>query len=68
MQTFDETMQADVQAKPGVMAAQQQLLERRYELTPRFDPAYSHVPGEADRRSARRRDWGQGTAGRAWRR
>jgi cytochrome c peroxidase/peptidoglycan hydrolase-like protein with peptidoglycan-binding domain len=38
MQTFDDVLQADVQAKPGVMAAQQQLLARRYELTPRFDP------------------------------
>ena len=36
-QTFDEIMQADVQAKPCIMAAQQQLLERRYDLTPRFD-------------------------------
>jgi cytochrome c peroxidase len=46
MQTFDETMQADVQAKPGLMAAQQQLLERRYHLTPRFDPAYSMSRGK----------------------
>ena len=46
MQTFDETMQADVQAKPGVMAAQQQLLERRYDLTPRFDPEYRMSRGK----------------------
>jgi hypothetical protein len=46
MQTFDETMQADVQAKPAVMAAQQQLLERRYELTPRFDPEYRMSRGK----------------------
>ena len=46
MQTFDETMQADVQAKPGVMAAQQQLLERRYDLTPRFVPAYRMSRGK----------------------
>jgi hypothetical protein len=45
MQTFDEVMQTDAQAKPGVMAAQQQLLERRYNLTPRFDPGYSMSRG-----------------------
>jgi cytochrome c peroxidase len=38
MQTFDELMQADIQAKPQVMAAHRQLLERRYDLTARFDP------------------------------
>jgi cytochrome c peroxidase len=38
MQTFDDVMHVDVQAKPGVMAVQQQLLERRYDLTPRLDP------------------------------
>lgn len=38
MQTFEETMQADIAAKPGVMATQRQLLERRYNLTPRLDP------------------------------
>ena len=46
MQTFDETMQADVQAKPGLMVAQQQLLERRYHLTPQFDPASSMSRGK----------------------
>jgi hypothetical protein len=46
MQTFDETMQVDVQAKPGVTAAQQRLLERRYELTPRFDPEYRMSRGK----------------------
>ena len=38
MQTFEEIRQADVQAKPQVMAAQRQLLESRYDLTPRLDP------------------------------
>jgi cytochrome c peroxidase len=39
MQTFDETMKADVDAKPGVMAAQRKLLEGRYELQPKLDPS-----------------------------
>ena len=38
MQPFEEIMHADAQAKPQVMAAQRQLLERRYDLTPRLDP------------------------------
>jgi cytochrome c peroxidase len=38
MQTFEEIMQADVQAKSPVMTAQRQLLESRYDLTPRPDP------------------------------
>jgi len=38
MQTAEEIMQADIAAKPGVMAAQRKLLESRYDLTPRFDP------------------------------
>jgi cytochrome c peroxidase/peptidoglycan hydrolase-like protein with peptidoglycan-binding domain len=46
MQTFDDVMQADVQAKPGIMAAQQQLLERRYDLTPRSDPDYHMSRGK----------------------
>ena len=37
MQTFEETMKADIDAKPGVMAAQRKLLESRYNLTPRQD-------------------------------
>ncbi|MHB0958545.1 MAG: cytochrome B6 [Pirellulaceae bacterium] len=36
MQTFEETYEEDVAAKPKVMAAQQALLEARYDLTPRF--------------------------------
>lgn len=38
MMTFEEIMKADVAAKPGVMRAQQQLLESRYDLTPHPDP------------------------------
>lgn len=38
MMTFEEVMRADVAAKPGVMKAQQRLLERRYDLNPRLDP------------------------------
>lgn len=38
MQTFEETMKADISAKPGVMNAQRKLLESRYNLTPRLDP------------------------------
>jgi cytochrome c peroxidase len=37
MQTLDEVMQADVAAKPQVMATQRQLLERRYHLQPQLD-------------------------------
>src|SRR5436309_6098668 len=37
MQTFDEVMQADVAAKPQVMATQRQLLESRYNLQPQLD-------------------------------
>src|SRR4030095_2918430 len=39
MQTFEETMKADVDARPGVGAAQRKLLEGRYDLQPRLDPA-----------------------------
>ncbi len=38
MMTFEEIMKEDIAVKPKVMAAQQQLLERRYNLKPRFDP------------------------------
>jgi cytochrome c peroxidase len=37
MQTLDEVMQADIAAKPQVMATQRQLLERRYNLQPPLD-------------------------------
>jgi cytochrome c peroxidase len=38
MQTFEEIMKADVDAKPGIMATQRKLLESRYDLRPRLDP------------------------------
>jgi cytochrome c peroxidase len=38
MQTFEDIMQADQAAKPKIGAAQRQLLESRYDLTPKFDP------------------------------
>ncbi|MBA4110582.1 MAG: cytochrome B6 [Leptothrix sp. (in: Bacteria)] len=38
MQTFEETMAADVRDKPGVMLGQQNLLSSRYNLTPKLDP------------------------------
>lgn len=37
MQTFEETMKADMAAKPKVMAQQARLLEERYDLKPHFD-------------------------------
>ena len=51
MQTFEETMKADIDAKPGVMAAQRKLLESRYNLTPRQDPSATDVPRQAASRS-----------------
>ncbi len=38
MTTFLEVMGQDVKEKPEVMARQRQLLERRYDLTPKTDP------------------------------
>lgn len=38
MQTFEEIMKADVEAKPGVMKTQRELLENRYNLEPKLDP------------------------------
>ena len=46
MQPFEEIRHADVQAKPQVMAAQRQLLERRYDLTPRPDPEATMARGK----------------------
>jgi cytochrome c peroxidase len=37
-QTFEESMAADVEAKPSVMQLQQKLLESRYNLQPKLDP------------------------------
>jgi cytochrome c peroxidase len=38
MTTFEEVMKKDMEEKPGVMKAQQELLASRYDLTPRLDP------------------------------
>jgi len=46
MQTADEIMQQDIADKPKVMAQQQKLLESRYNLTPRFDPAMKMSRGK----------------------
>jgi cytochrome c peroxidase len=37
MQTFEETMKADIADRPKVMRTQRDLLMRRYDLTPRLD-------------------------------
>ncbi len=37
MQTFDETLKADIDAKPQVMQDQHKLLEKRYNLQPKLD-------------------------------
>jgi cytochrome c peroxidase len=42
----DEIMQRLAAAKPGVMQAQAQLLERRYNLTPRFEPGVKMSRGK----------------------
>jgi cytochrome c peroxidase len=39
MQSAEEIMKNDIADKPKVTSAQQQLLERRYNLTPRLDPS-----------------------------
>ena len=62
MQPFEEIMHADAQAKPQVMAAQRQLLERRYDLTPRLDPEAKMSRGKppsgrADRAAGSGTDW-----------
>jgi cytochrome c peroxidase len=46
MQTFEEIMKADVEAKPGVMETQRQLLERRYNLEPKLDPEVKMTRGK----------------------
>src|SRR5688500_1689107 len=46
MQTFEETMKADVEAKPKVMALQRQLLEGRYDLRPKHDPRVTMSRGK----------------------
>jgi cytochrome c peroxidase len=44
--TFDEIMAADIDAKPGVLARQQALLESRYDLTPRPRPGVTMTRGK----------------------
>ena len=46
MQSPDEIKAADKEAKPKVMETQKQLLEKRYDLTPRFDPTYKMSRGK----------------------
>ena len=46
MQTFDETMKADVADKAKVMQLQRKLLESRYDLSPRLDPAVKMSRGK----------------------
>jgi cytochrome c peroxidase len=46
METFDEIMKADVAAKPKVMDTQRKLLQTRYDLTPRLDPAVKMTRGK----------------------
>lgn len=46
MQTFEETMKADMAARPRVMKIQRELLERRYNLTPRLDPEATMFRGK----------------------
>jgi cytochrome c peroxidase len=46
MQTADEIMQADTAEKPAISAAQRQLLESRYDLSPRLDPAARMTRGK----------------------
>jgi cytochrome c peroxidase len=46
MMTFEEIMKADVAAKDGVMAKQRALLESRYNLKPKFDPAITMSRGK----------------------
>jgi cytochrome c peroxidase len=47
MQSADEIMQADIAEKPAVTAAQRQLLESRYDLTPRLDAAAKMARGKS---------------------
>lgn len=46
MTTFEQVMRQDVAEKPKVMAAQQALLESRYDLTPKLDPAAKMTRGK----------------------
>src|SRR4051812_17012845 len=46
MQTFEETMQAEVAAKPAAMQTQKQLLAGRYNLEPKLDPKLKMARGK----------------------
>jgi cytochrome c peroxidase len=45
-QTFEAVMHADIEAKPAVMQAQRELLERRYDLTPRLERSITMSRGK----------------------
>jgi hypothetical protein len=47
MQTAEEMMQAEIAEKPALTAAQRRLLESRYDLTLRLDPAAKMSRGKA---------------------
>ena len=68
MQTFEETMQEDVSAKQGVMQAQRQLLESRYDLTPKLDPDAKMSRGQtaAGRPDGASAEHDLGAAGATW--
>lgn len=46
MESFDDIMKADVSAKSKVMDTQKNLLQKRYDLTPRLDPAVKMTRGK----------------------
>jgi hypothetical protein len=46
MQPAEEIIKNDIADKPKVTAAQQKLLERRYDLTPRLDPSVKMSRGK----------------------
>jgi hypothetical protein len=46
MQSPDDIKAADKEVKPKVMETQKQLLEKRYDLTPRFDPNNTMTRGK----------------------
>ena len=46
MQTFEETMEADIAERSAIMRAQQDLLNKRYDLTPRLDRAATMTRGK----------------------
>jgi cytochrome c peroxidase len=47
LQTFDEVMKADVADKAKVMAAHRKLLDTRYVMSPKLDPAVTMSRGKA---------------------